>query len=589
MFYQELFDFPLRCVDIMDASQVAHLVYECGRHGLRCKHMLDTNVNTAFRRIICDEIKSKGPASSISREEIIQALTGLCKTAEDYLPFVSVMAPCVRARLDQYSLAELTVLFRVYRVFADSKHRLDPGDSVRKLATDILVASKNFCEEKKMQQLRLVDVTQFVYICKNSRNRCPAWVGPDLLQPLIAQMADQVCVDQIRSELMVTDISDCLDSLASWKIKNEKVLKMFVTVLTERMAEIKYSPICGLWQAITDSMGHLRYFNADWMRSIQPIASDPFQLRSFASFQLIFFTSCLGRLNFFSPQMFTAITDTLIKDIHQFHDCDMIATLTFPIERAQFSCPPLLRRVLEQCGHIIDQNGTRSSGNVRGCVKKNMWRGALLVLHNIMASPDFPELLRTNRSHIDLLLSYVIDRLSENKAHIAEVDHARVNRLIHLTELLGVTVDPSFNRLTRSGIEQLDQIRRSREIWFDYDRKRRPFVRDMLTTLIAQKKSLPADQLEFDTGYGFNDVRIGDVYYAFVPYHEFMRTWAADADSSKPLRLLDQCGITNLIDSLSRFHKIETRIVRYVDPNDTVFDSAICHSTDEVSEWAKNL
>jgi hypothetical protein len=167
----------------------------------------------------------------------------------------------------------------------------------------------------------------------------------------------------------VTDVSDALDSIASLKVRNEKIIPIWVSFLSNRVAEIKYSPICGLWQSITDSLGHLRYFDGKWMRFVEDMGSNLFGLKLFASFQLIFFTSSLGRLNFFSPKIYAAIATTLANDVNSINDIDMLSTLLFPFERANFTaCEALRDAVIDRCNTLISKNKNPNRNTIRGAI-----------------------------------------------------------------------------------------------------------------------------------------------------------------------------------------------------------------------------
>ena len=335
VYFQEFFDYLVKHKDSLSPGDLSVVIYECGRHGLRSKHYLDSLVKEVPAQL-----------GGMDREAVSRCLKGICKFAGDYRPFANALVK--RTSFGNLSPGEVLVLLRVLRQIGDT-------ESFTQLIRKMDVSS-----------FSLVDKLGSIYLLKRSRNfaldshqrRTAAAVTESLVKSVSGAKLDGVST---------TDLTDCLDALASWKIRDESFLGNIMTVVSERVAEIKYSPICGLWQSVTDSLGHLSFFDAKWMRTVDELASSEFNLRSFAAFQLVFFTSSLGRLNYFNQDTFRAIASVVTPDVASINDADMLATLMFPLERAGFQCPDLVDAVLHQTAKIAARpSQTTSRGQFRG-------------------------------------------------------------------------------------------------------------------------------------------------------------------------------------------------------------------------------
>jgi hypothetical protein len=291
----------------------------------------------------------------MNQQDRLRCLKGLCKFTSDYKSFISDQVE--KLSLNSLSAEDTLVTMRVLRGINDARGFIR---LVRKTDFNSFKLSEKFnaiymLKRSKNFRLESRDLGSMAAACRG----------------LVSQVAS-TGEDEMRKDLIPTDLTDALDAMASLKIKNEELLEKSIKLLVEKIAEIKYSPICGLWQSITDSLGHLQSFHGAWMRIVEDLASSEFNLKSFAAFQLIFFTSSLGRLNFFSPKVFTALTNVLQTDIKSVNDPDMLGTLMFPLERAAFHCPLLVDAVITQ---------TLTVSNRLHVLNRSSWRGILSVVY----------------------------------------------------------------------------------------------------------------------------------------------------------------------------------------------------------------
>lgn len=385
IFFQELFDFLVQ--QRLSSAQLGVFVYECGRHGLRCKHYLD--------RVIGNDAPL---TMRLSQGDIIRCYKGICKFASDYGKFVETTINGI----DFSSLThnDALVVLRVLKQIGDSRRytqvisRTDPSD------------------------MSLVEKFGYLYLLKKSkkmmfhkRDLLTVEQAVSDLTSLLSNVERSVLVDS----LITTDISDGLDAMASWKLnENHTLITNLVSILCDRVAEIRYSPICGLWQAITDSLGHLGHFDGAWMRVVEEMGSSEFSLKSFASFQLVFFTSSLGRLNFFSEKVYRSIANVIAPDIDTIQDLDMLATLLFPMERAAFKCPVLIERVVSQACQVVEKQKTPN---------RNAVRGALGIAHSATC------LGYQDNDKLSRLTSFVFSGCAANASILNKHDLAKLKRL----------------------------------------------------------------------------------------------------------------------------------------------------------------
>jgi hypothetical protein len=388
IYFQELFDYLVAQRGRLNSSQLATLVYECGRHGLRTKHYLDILVKTPP-----EQVKNMAP------KDASRALKGVCRFAGEYKDFVKL----VSGRLDYSKLTpeDVMVLLRALRQTDDN--------------TDFV----SLVLRTDWSRFNNIDAMNGVYLLKRTRN-----VKMDRKELGIVSSTSKQLVSTLSGlgldNATVTDVSDCLDGMASWKIRDDKLLEEMMNFLTVRAAEIKYSPICGLWQAITDSCGHLQYFHGPWMRIVEEQASSEFNLKKFATFQLVFFLSSLGRLNFFSPKVFEAVASVVASDISSIRDMDMLATLLFPFERVK-TCgdwSELADAVAKQAAHLT-KSAKRDKLSQRDFV-----RSIVIVAHScISLGVDSAD------SRISSLLKTIEPHLNNMWSQFGASDRFRVRRL----------------------------------------------------------------------------------------------------------------------------------------------------------------
>jgi hypothetical protein len=392
VYVEELFEYLVSNRDALCGSQLATLIYECGRHGLRSKHFLDTIVKD----------KPQVRAASIHESNIPRALKGTCRFAGEYKPFVQACLGKIRG--STLLPEDVLVGLRALKQSHDG------------------VGFKRLIREADWSRFNTAELMSGIYLLKRSRNfnldHNAKRVVVAVIHGLVRQLAESV-KSQLPPEVIVTDVSDCLDAMGSWRINQcQDLLKVLMDFLVSRSAEIKYSPICGLWQAITDSCGHLNYFHGPWMRIVDDMASSTFNLKSFAAFQLVFFLSSLGRLNFYSERTYSTIVSVISHDVHSINDVDMLATLLFPLERAGFKSPDLINQVLDQAHACLSGKNTAN---------RSVNRGLLSIVYSAVS-------LGHDRAdpRLHALFARALENLENSHRELNSMDHLRIERLVHL-------------------------------------------------------------------------------------------------------------------------------------------------------------
>ena len=393
VYLEELFQFLVDRQDTLTGSELACLIYECGRHGLRSKHFLDSIVKNSPDSIV----------RRISAADIPMALKGVCRFAADYRQFVE--SAIRKLEIKSLQPHDVLITMRTLRQIKDGNELV------------------NLLRATDWTQFSTVDKLNCLHLLKRARGfRFPAdriKVPISVAHRLVKELEQELVGNSIPSDVIVTDFSDCLDAMASWRIHNPQLVQVMMDFLVSRAAEIKYSPICGLWQAITDSCGHLGFFHGPWMRIVEDMGSSEFNLKSFAAFQLVFFISSLGRLNFYSEKVFSAVARVLVKDISSINDMDMLATLLFPLSRVDMECPDLVDAVLNQATRIMGKKRRLDKDTVRGSVTVSYCAAALgadpkdIRLKNLIGAVD----------------SFVS---TEDAQYLLPPDHVHVSRLVSL-------------------------------------------------------------------------------------------------------------------------------------------------------------
>ena len=338
IYFEELFKFAFSKMSEMNGTQLATFVYECGRHGLRCKHYVGN---------------LKRDNQIQGNEDLCRFFQGICKFSDEYPNLIEDMVK--RLNVDELTPQDSLIVLRVIRsLSAENEVFLK---FLKKIDTNLFSLD---------QQLGLI------YLLKTTR-KFRSIDNKDVKSII----SDMVCkIRELEKKnfeiILATDISDAMDGLASLRVKDEKILHLFMSVLSDRIAEIKYSPICGLWQSITDSLGHMKLFHPQWMKLVvQDIGSSPFQLKTFAAFQLVFFTSSLGRLNFYNQNIYSSIATVVAGDVGSIQDADMLATLLVPFERANAkgeATDALMVAVGSQLEKICTNKGNFDRKTVRGTI-----------------------------------------------------------------------------------------------------------------------------------------------------------------------------------------------------------------------------
>ena len=394
IYFQEFFDYLSK--QPLTPSQLSMYVYECGRHGLRCKHFLDFAVKThtpTFDRM--------------NAEELLRCFKGICKFSTDYPQFVK--SHIGRIPMSRLSPEDALIVMRVTKQVGNTRSFMQ------------LVQCTDFTSAR----FDLPHQFNALYLLKRTRAFRLRPQDQTVVEKTARELVEHVTGagrSTLANALLTTDITDALDAMASMKISNSQLLDDLMSILVERVAEIKYSPICGLWQAVSDSLGHLGFFHAPWMRIVEEIASSEFNLRGFAAFQLVFFTSGLGRLNFYSPSIFRAISNVVAGDVSSINDPDMLATLLFPMERAAFHCPDLVNAVLDQACVIAGK--TRDPG-------RSSWRGSLSVVYAAVSLGVHPN-ARLDRldARVDRLVKYLFSHKLDFAQYLNNQDYVRLKRLV---------------------------------------------------------------------------------------------------------------------------------------------------------------
>eukprot|EP00811_Abedinium_folium_P002038 NODE_1186_length_2571_cov_5.209902.p1 GENE.NODE_1186_length_2571_cov_5.209902~~NODE_1186_length_2571_cov_5.209902.p1 ORF type:complete len:748 (-),score=214.72 NODE_1186_length_2571_cov_5.209902:326-2269(-) len=289
LFYMELFNFCSAHNDEMSASAMSTYLYEAGRHGLRCRHLMDAAVPRA------EEL-----AREMSAEELMRASKGLLRFTRDWKGFYIAAQPLVAQYLPTLSVPQLLIELRVARDLINLR-------GFRKLHS-------NCCAElqPKIPSASFHEQSQcLIYTAFKPKYLKPAY----LLSHTIAKL--WTSAEDI-SKLLVVEVVDALDNFASWGIRPMALLDKFDAVLLERITELKYAGNVSLWAGAVESFSRLEHHGARWPRAAMGLARERVFVERISFFQQARLAAAIGHLRLVDEAALDNIAHLLVADIGLF-------------------------------------------------------------------------------------------------------------------------------------------------------------------------------------------------------------------------------------------------------------------------------
>jgi len=297
-----IFDWIYERIDRLDCRGMSTFLYECGRHGLRCKHFADRAVPRAAKMV-----------PDMSVEEVMRTTQGLIRFIRDWRAFFDAARP----------------------VYQDNLANLNDDDWIL-----VLRLSKELVQKREFRRLQELAATAKDPACLPLSTVARALMRVEKHRTYKMGRSVEVFVDLCaatlhdrRAELKTIAASeaiDALDAFSSWvegsasmtkagqrkamaKVTPE-LLDALGDHLTNKIMEIKYSPNVWLWARVTQAFSRFYHYHDGWMNEIALLARDKFILDKISFFQQQSFLVALARLGFVDPESYQCIGTALLKE-----------------------------------------------------------------------------------------------------------------------------------------------------------------------------------------------------------------------------------------------------------------------------------
>eukprot|EP00397_Hematodinium_sp_SG-2012_P013093 GEMP01013285.1.p1 GENE.GEMP01013285.1~~GEMP01013285.1.p1 ORF type:complete len:651 (+),score=131.72 GEMP01013285.1:37-1953(+) len=284
-----LFEWLYERTDRLSSRGMAVFLYECGRHGLRCKHFADRAVPRAATMV---------PDMSVS--QVMMSTRGLIRFVRDWRIFFEAAKPVYLENLAELSDDDWALVLRLSK-------ELNAWMGFRRLQ-ELAVTAK----DPDILPLSIV-AQALLRVDKHKTIRMPRSVKRfvELSAATMCRRKDSLV------DISVVEAIDALDSLSTWAstIKvDPELLKAVGDLLTERISEIKYSPNVALWSRATCALSKFHFYHEPWMHTMTTFARDKFILDKISFFQQCSFVAALARLGFADAESYQCIGDLMLDN-----------------------------------------------------------------------------------------------------------------------------------------------------------------------------------------------------------------------------------------------------------------------------------
>ena len=125
------------------------------------------------------------------------------------------------------------------------------------------------------------------------------------------------------------DLASATKILQKSKTTFEQFLLLVGDILSDRIAEIKYSPNVSLYQSVTNSLSRVGgdFFHKNWMTAVTPVMRDCYILDRISFFQQCVLVQALGRLRFSDQATFAALGKMLMRNLDLFKEVAHVAPI----------------------------------------------------------------------------------------------------------------------------------------------------------------------------------------------------------------------------------------------------------------------
>mmetsp|Transcript_65687 Transcript_65687/g.198356 ORF Transcript_65687/g.198356 Transcript_65687/m.198356 type:complete len:757 (-) Transcript_65687:122-2392(-) len=307
LFFIELFEFCSERMTSLSPGDMATFVYEGGRHGLRCRHLIDAALARAAHLV---------PQMALA--DLMRTWQGFVRFSRDRKDFYLAAQPKVRAQVGSLSVQQLLLALRAAR---DLKHNAGFIELHAACSTELIV---------RMGSLSLGESAQCLANCTFSpKYRAQA-------QGLVRSVEQLWSRTEDLAPLRVVELVDALETFASWGMKPLPLIDRLDALLVERQVELKYTGNVSLWVSATQAFSRMEHMDAQWPRIAIELARDPFFVEKISFYQQCGLVSALGRLRCFDETAYKNIAELLASDSSLFKEVQDLAPVLWAYATANY-------------------------------------------------------------------------------------------------------------------------------------------------------------------------------------------------------------------------------------------------------------
>lgn len=304
LYFSDTFEFCNQHLNSMKASELALYIYEMGRHGLRCRHLMAPAA-----------LKAAELVPVMKLEEMLHVWQGLVRFSKDHRNFYLKARPRLQPQLSSMSIRQLLLVLRGARDLRHSMADLHGATCaallprVNELLPSEAAACLTFCifsPRYRSQAMSLVkSITEI-------------WTSQDL------------------TSLRVVEAVDALECLASWNLRPVAVLERLDGILVDRLVELKYTGNISLWVVATQSLASLRYREASWPLLALELASDKVFLEKVPLHRQCELLAGFAQLGLFDAKAFRNFAELLLAEKSHFKDSKDMAKVLMSFAQSHF-------------------------------------------------------------------------------------------------------------------------------------------------------------------------------------------------------------------------------------------------------------
>lgn len=300
LFYVELFDFCYARLPQLDPRSMAIFMYEAGRHGLRCRHLMDVAVGHGVRLV-----------PNMTTDELLLVIHGLARFSKDWKEFIIAARPYLVTTVPILSVAQVTLLLRVakdlrYQPEFTALHAACASELTRRAPT-----------------LSLPESALALMHCSYSPQARAQVHG---LARAVEQLWSRT---EDLSPLRVVEVVDALEVFASWGMRPFPLVDRLDGILVDRTIELKHAGNVSLWTNAVQALSQMGHRGAKWPLTALELARDKAFVERVSFFQQSTLVRALSRQMLFDEAVYNNIADLLLSDMELFKEVKELAAVVY--------------------------------------------------------------------------------------------------------------------------------------------------------------------------------------------------------------------------------------------------------------------